>query len=67
MTSSKAIAAGIGGNLTVILLWLLTLIPRWHEIPDEPKSAIQALLVTAVSAGLVYFAPANAKKLPPQD
>jgi hypothetical protein len=63
MTSSKAIAAGIGGNLTVIAIWAMTLIPGWATIPDEPRMAIQALIVTLLSAGVVYFAPANALKV----
>lgn len=62
MTSSKAIAAGVAGNVTVIAMWLLTQVPGWQTVPDEPRSAIQMLVVTAISAGLVYFAPANVQK-----
>lgn len=66
MTSSKAIAAGIAGNLTVIAIWGLSQIPGWASIPDEPRSAIQMLVVSAISAGLVYFAPANTQKVQPE-
>lgn len=65
MTSSKAIAGGIAGNLTVIVLWAISQIPGWATLPDEPRSALQWLVVTGISAGLVYFAPANVAKSVP--
>lgn len=62
MTSSKAVAGGIGGAIVVVINWLLTLIPGWATIPDEPRGAITYLASTLVVAGLVYAAPANARK-----
>ncbi len=59
MTSSKAVAAGIAANLVTIAVWALTLIPGWETLPAEPQRAVQALVVTAIGAGVVYFAPAN--------
>lgn len=59
MTSSKAVAGGIGGALVIIADWLLTTIPGWEQIPDSPKGAISFLVASGIAAGLVYFAPAN--------
>lgn len=59
MTSAKAIAGGIAGNLVTIALWAVSLIPGWTDIPDEPRAAIIAIISTAIGAGAVYFAPAN--------
>jgi hypothetical protein len=59
VTATKAVAGGVGGSLVVIANWLVTLIPGWSEIPDEPRGAIVFLLSTAITAGLVYYAPSN--------
>ena len=58
-TSTKAVAGGIGGALVVIANWLLTMIPGWPTIPDEPRGAITFLVSVGITAALVYFAPAN--------
>ena len=59
VTATKAVAGGIGGALVVIADWLLTLIPGWEQIPEQPKGAITFLVATGITAGLVYVAPAN--------
>lgn len=59
LTSTKAVAAGIGANVVTIAVWALTLIPGWAEIPDEPKAAIVALVASGIGAAIVYYAPAN--------
>ena len=59
VTSSKAVAGGIGGALVVIADWLLTLIPGWDVIPEQPKGAITFLVASGITAALVYWAPAN--------
>ena len=59
MTSTKAVAGGIGGALVIIANWVLTLVPGWMDIPDEPKGAIVFLVSAGITAGLVYFSPAN--------
>lgn len=59
MTAGKAVAGGIGGALVIIAEWLLTLIPGWTAIPEQPKGAITFLVATGITAALVYVAPAN--------
>lgn len=59
MTSTKAVAAGIAGNLIVVANWLLTIIPGWMMIPDEPRAAIIALVSGGIGALFVWYAPAN--------
>lgn len=58
-TATKAVAGGIGGALVIVANWLLTLIPGWALIPDEPRGAIVFLVSAGIAAVLVYFAPAN--------
>ena len=59
MTATKATAAAIAGNLVVIANWLLTLIPGWDTVPDQPQAAIIALVSAGIAAACVYFAPPN--------
>jgi hypothetical protein len=63
MTATKAVAGGVGGAVVVIANWLLTLIPGWQEIPDDPRGAIVFLVSTGITAACVYFAPANMQKV----
>ena len=65
MTSSKAIAGGVSASMVTVANWLLTLIPGWATIPDEPRAALQFIVVTAIAAATVYLAPANAVKIRP--
>jgi len=58
-TSTKAIAGAVAGYVVTISMWLISLIPGWTLIPDEPKVAIVGLVSAAVGYGFVYFAPAN--------
>lgn len=58
-TATKAVAGGIGGALVVIAEWLLTLIPGWAAIPEQPKGAITFLVAAGIASGLVYISPAN--------
>lgn len=62
MTSSKAIAGGVGTAVGVVIQWALTLIPGWSTIPDEPRGALLFLVVTGIGAGITWLAPANAVK-----
>lgn len=66
MTATKAVAGGIAGALVTIADWLLTTIPGWEQIPAQPKGAIGFLVASGIGAGLVYFAPANARKMTEQ-
>ena len=63
MTATKAVAGAIAANLVTIALWLIAMIPGWVDVPDEPKAAIISLVSSAIGALVVYFAPANAKKV----
>jgi len=67
MTSTKAVAGGVGAYLATIAMWLLTLIPGWAEIPEEPKAAISALVIAGIGYGLVYWSPANRHTIDPGD
>ena len=64
MTATKAVAGGVAANIVVIAVWLLTLIPGWMLVPDEPKAAIIALVSGAIGAAVVWLAPANSLKQP---
>ena len=59
MTSTKAIAGGIGGAVAEIVMWLLTLIPHWSSIPPNVQADFQMLIVVGLPALFVYHAPAN--------
>ena len=59
MTATKAVAGGVAANIVTVALWMLTNIPGWQAVPDQPKAAIIALVSAAVGAAIVYFAPAN--------
>lgn len=58
-TFTKANVAGVAGPLIIVATWLLTLIPRWAEIPDEPRGALVFLVSVVIGWTLVYLAPAN--------
>jgi hypothetical protein len=59
MTASKAVAGGIAANVVTLALWAISMIPGWNTVPEQPKSAIIAIVTSAVAAAIVYFAPAN--------
>lgn len=65
-TASKAVAGGVAANVVTIAVWLLTKIPNWDTVPDEPKAAAIALVSSAIGAAIVYWAPANVKKAVPE-
>jgi hypothetical protein len=58
-TSTKAVAGGIAANVVTIALWLVTKVPGWATVPDEPKAAIIALVSAGIGAVIVYLAPQN--------
>ena len=64
MTASKAVAGGIAANFVTLALWAISMIPGWNTVPDEPRSAIIAIVTSAVAAAIVYFAPANRETQP---
>ncbi len=64
MTSTKAIAGGIGANIITLVLWAVSSIPGWSAMPEQPRAAILALVSAGVGAAIVYFAPANQHTLP---
>ena len=64
MTATKAVAGGIAANIVTIVLWMISNIPGWHVVPDEPRAAIIALVSSGVGAAIVYFAPANKQTVP---
>ena len=64
MTSTKAIAGGIGANIITVVLWAVSHIPGWNAMPEQPRAAILALVSAGVGAAIVYFAPANQHTLP---
>lgn len=64
-TATKAVASGVGANLVVVAVWLLSLIPHWSSVPAAPQAAIQALVVTAIGFIVVFFAPPNTAKPDP--
>jgi hypothetical protein len=59
MTATKAVAGGVAANIVTVILWAISNIPGWNAVPDQPKSAIFALVSAGVGAAIVYFAPAN--------
>ena len=59
MTATKAVAGGVAANIVTIILWIVSIVPGWDAVPDEPKAAIIALVSAGVGAAIVYFAPAN--------
>jgi hypothetical protein len=67
MTSTKAIAGGIAANVITLILWMVSNIPGWNTVPDEPKAAIIALVSAGVGAAIVYFAPANRQTVAEND
>jgi hypothetical protein len=65
MTATKANAGGVAGAVVVIANWLLTLVPGWMAVPDEPRGAITFLVSSGIVWLAVYLAPANEHTLPP--
>src|SRR5688572_11487586 len=63
MTGTKAIAGGIAANIVTVILWMISNIPGWETVPDQPKAAIIALVSSGIGAAIVYFAPANRQTL----
>ena len=59
MTASKAVAGGIAANVVTLSLWVISLIPGWDRVPQQPKAAIIALVSSGVAAAIVYFSPSN--------
>jgi hypothetical protein len=63
MTATKAIAGGVGANIVTIVLWVISSIPGWSTVPEQPKAAIIALVSAAIGAAFVYYAPPNKETL----
>ena len=63
MTATKAIAGGVAANIVTIILWMISGIPGWSSVPEEPKAAIIALVSAGIGAAIVYFAPSNKETL----
>jgi hypothetical protein len=63
MTATKAIAGGVAANIVTIILRMISSIPGWGTVPDQPKAAIIALVSTGIGAATVYFAPSNKQTL----
>jgi hypothetical protein len=63
MTATKAIAGGVAANIVTIILWMISTIPGWGSVPQEPKSAIVALVSAGIGAAIVYYAPSNKETL----
>jgi hypothetical protein len=63
MTSSKAVAAGIAAQLVVLAEWGLSELWFWSTMPPAPQAALLGLVVSGISAAVVYFAPANTRKV----
>jgi hypothetical protein len=59
MTATKAVAGGIAANVVTVVLWVISNVPGWSAVPDEPRAAIIGLVSAAVGAAIVYLAPAN--------
>ena len=59
MTRTKAVAGGIATNVTIVVLWLLTLVPGWTDIPEVPKASIIALVSGGIGYGVVFWSPPN--------
>ena len=56
---AKAYAGGLGGAVSVLVLYGLHQIPFVQQMPPEVSAAMQFIVTTAITAGLVYIAPAN--------
>ena len=63
MTATKAIAGGVAANIVTVILWVISNIPGWAAVPDQPKAAIIALVSSGVGAAIVYYAPSNKQTL----
>ena len=63
MTATKAIAGGVAANIVTTILWMISSIPGWSSVPDEPKAAVIALVSAGIGAAIVYFAPSNKETL----
>ena len=63
MTATNAIAGGVAANIVTIILWMISTIPGWGSVPQEPKSAIVALVSAGIGAAIVYYAPSNKETL----
>ena len=63
MTATKAIAGGVAANIVTVILWVISNIPGWAAVPDQPKAAIIALVSSGIGAAIVYFAPSNKQTL----
>lgn len=60
---SKAIAGGVGASIAKIVVFLIL-----HYFPGMDqgiRDAVEYLVYTGVTVGLVYFAPANIPSSPP--
>jgi hypothetical protein len=64
MTATKAIAGGVAANIVTIALWMISSVPGWSSVPEEPRAAIIALVSAGIGAAIVYFAPPNRETLP---
>ena len=59
---SKAIGAGIGVAISIIVIWLLSLVNI--DVPADVKPAIEIVLTALITIAATYLAPANVQ--PPQ-
>src|SRR5262245_10735765 len=64
MTATKAIAGGVAANIVTIVLWMISSIPGWSSVPEEPRAAIIALVSAGIGAPIVYYPPPNKETLP---
>lgn len=59
MRQSKAIAGGLAGAVTLLVMYLLNQIPAISTMPDGPAGALEFLVASGVGYAMVYFAPKN--------
>lgn len=68
---NKAIAGAAAPQITILVLWLMSLIGLMETPPDinEVAAVLAWLIMTVISAATVYFAPKNtpAPPTPPSD
>lgn len=68
MTSSKAIAAGVGAWITGIIgFYLPFYVPRWDMMPPNVQGYFASLVSAGVTAAIVFYAPANRHTVKPEE
>lgn len=65
---NKAIAGAVAPQITILVLWGMSLIGLVETPPDlnEVAAVLAWVIMTVISAATVYFAPKNAPT-PPSD